>query len=133
MHLECFSLAEWRRAREVMRDHPDALWRLTRKCRKLATALRLDLVRAMGEFEEAVNFLMDQRSPGDDNRDAWAYVLTQEYQMTLDAQLTVLPYMVRFYLSVADGSCDIERGLGGLTGLLAVHNGPLLPDGLTMR
>ena len=132
MLLECFSLAEWRRAREVMREHPQALTRLTRKCRKLATALRLDFVRALAEFEEAVNVLMDERSAGDDNRDAWAYVLTQEYQTTLESELTALPYMVRFYLSVADGTCDIERGLGTLTGLLAVHNGPLLADGMTM-
>ena len=132
MLLECFSLAEWRRAREVMREHPQALTRLTRKCRKLATALRLDFVRALAEFEEAVNVLMDERSAGDDKRDAWAYVLTQEYQTTLQSELTALPYMVRFYLSVADGTCDIERGLGTLTGLLAVHNGPLLADGMTM-
>ena len=132
MNLECFSLAEWRRAAAVMREHPQALARLTRKCRKLAAALRLDVVSALREFEQAVNLLMDRCSPGDDNRDAWAYVLTQEYQATLDRESTALSYMVRFYLSIADGSCDIERGLGKLTGLLSVHNGRLMADGITM-
>ena len=142
MCCECFNVAEWLEIANASPEEPGPAERgvaLTCKARRLFKALKLDVPRGLREFGAAVEVLLDQArsngAPPRDNRVAWAQVLGREFADHLDPstrELAVLPFLVRFYLSIADGSCNLERALGRLVELLGKHNGPLMPDGRTM-
>ena len=62
-----------------------------------------------------------------DNQAMWDRVLSEQFpEFSVSPALSRL---IEWYLSIADGSCDVERNLGRLTATLASHKGPLDPNG----
>lgn len=62
-----------------------------------------------------------------DNRVIWAEILEDDYR----GQADLLRPLVRFYVSIAEGSCDLERDLGKCLVMLEQHGGGLDPTGNT--
>jgi len=130
---ECFNMTEW--AEAVNSHHVDDGERVTdliRKAKRLFRALGLDVCAGVRELETAVFALVRAFGPRfeHDNRSMWALVLTPEYAAGV-GPLVALPRAIQFYISVADGSCDLERALGTMVNIMDKHEGPLSADGAT--
>ena len=147
MLLEVFNLAEWAAARVLIRDACAAKKargqqrhnRLVRKLRQLAKKLGEEDAPAIGEFDLILPRALRLRRrlaspPGEssdatlDNRRIWAAFLAP----ALRARHPRLTRLIRFYLSVLDGTGLLERGLGSATGLSSKHLGPLHESGKTL-
>eukprot|EP00974_Lingulodinium_polyedra_P121398 11178875-Lingulodinium_polyedra.AAC.1 len=79
----------------------------------------------MHELEEAAYHCLRLPSVGpgiDDNRPAWHAVITGNFRNGVPFR--VLPRLVRYYLSVAEGTVDLERHLGTLWNAITPHKGP---------
>ena len=105
---------------------------LIRKARGVFRALGLDVAAGVRELETAVHAVDRAFGPRfePDNRCMWALVLSPEYSAE-NGPIVALHRAVQFYISVADGSCDLERALGTMTNILDKHDGPLSEDGVT--
>ena len=130
---ECFNMTEW--AEAVNSHHVDDGERVTdliRKAKRLFRALGLDVCAGVRELETAVFALVRAFGPRfeHDNSSMWALVLTPEYAAGV-GPLVALPRAIQFYISVADGSCDLERSLGTMVNIMDKHEGPLSADGAT--
>ena len=81
----------------------------------------------LGEFERLEKTISDQTSGNNcvDNRLAWSICLCDDFVEThlptRAAPLTVLPRLIRFYFSVLDGECAVERDLGYLQAEVEAH------------
>ena len=137
--LECFDVQSWVEVSarigpgNAAGEADDEATRLVKMAKRIMKALKVaDIECGLREFGRAVNSLMTRHTPAMDNRQAWCYVLTADYSSELEEPLAVLPQVVRFYLSIEDGSCDLERSLGALANVVDKHSGPLQADGITM-
>ena len=122
---ECFNMKEWTDAMDTHdKDDGARVTELIRKAKRLFRALDLDVLVGVRELETAARTITDMFGPRfeQDNRVMWAVVLTREYMMRF-GPLVTLHRAVQFYISVADGSCDLERALGTMTNIIEKHEG----------
>lgn len=127
MCFDVFDVAEWRTAFEEARSGNEMrLIRLRRHARRFAEGWNLDRTRAVRELESAAHILVTTRIQKD-NRVLWARTLEPDFER--HGLNHTLPDMVRIYVAALDTTGAVERGLGTLTHVLAVHSGPLDEDG----
>jgi hypothetical protein len=130
---ECFSMEEWAVAMDAHQTDDGArVTELIRKAKRVFRALGLDVAAGVRELETAAHAVDRAFGPRfePDNRCMWALVLSPEYSAE-NGPIVALHRAVQFYISVADGSCDLERALGTMTNIMDKHDGPLSEDGVT--
>ena len=64
-----------------------------------------------------------------DNRLLWSKGLDRTYRGHIVSEH--LPKLIRFYISLSDGTGGVERALGTLANVIGKHSGPLDADGMT--
>lgn len=127
MCFDVFDVAEWKAAFDEARSGSDIrLMRLRKHARRFAEGWNLDRTRAVRELESAAHILVKNRV-NKDNRVLWARTLEPDFDR--HGSFHTLPDMVRIYVAALDTTGAVERGLGTLTQVLAVHSGPLDEDG----
>ena len=90
-----------------------------RGIRKLAEAVGVDTDICAIEYKDVTPFVCaEARSLTDaSNRLLWSNVLDgawlQKHFANRKETIIVLPLVIRFYLAVLDGECQVERDLGG--------------------
>lgn len=94
---------------------------LTRKARALHDALRLrwDAVRWASVVQAAVH--EHRRDPSVDNRRVWARLVLLPDTHAAKRAAEELELLIRFYVSISDGTGDVERILGRHASFLACH------------
>ena len=103
----------------------------------LVQLLKLDLGRAILEYRDAAQPVLALVAEGQplaaaSNPAVWSRVLEPTFVCTgRVAPLVFLPVMIRFYISIEDGECTVERHLGSVRDCLLrfkSDNVPLLDD-----
>ncbi|CAK0899599.1 unnamed protein product, partial [Prorocentrum cordatum] len=94
---------------------------LLRGARQLAALLGCDEQAAMRQYDGVLPYMMEQMEPsqplaGATNQQAWARVLDDDFweaacPRRLRGSSRVLCRLVRFYISIEDGECTVERDL----------------------
>lgn len=136
---EIFDLGVWERLGTSPEDHKDIKTQsLHRKLRKLARALSLQGDPLKAYWEQALPCALRERHrimkarngliP--DNREVWAAFLDPTFGSQAGLGLTLLQRLIRFYLSVLDGTGAIERGLGRHARICQQHLGSTGGDAL---
>ena len=94
---------------------------LLRDFGKLATELGYqgdDLKAAILEYRDVSGPILAATAPGQPlatktNQQVWSTLLPREYRVPgRVAPLRVLPHIIRFYISIEDGECQVERDFG---------------------
>ncbi len=143
MDFAVFDLASWSEAlRRAEQGHDEMEKMLEKRLRRLLRGFRL-LQEGALEFVSAVRVLVDDfrarrdsdPSYAEDNRAVWARALQagSRERATSCRAFRVLPQLIKVYLSVWDGTGQVERDLGHLTHMLSSHEGPLDEDAYTLR
>jgi len=111
---------------------------------QIATTLKLDGVTAVREYKDAALLVMrwtDQSRPlaKATNNGVWKSMLSRKVRVSHLPQagsLHVMELMIRFYISIEDGECSVERDLGTLAGFNDAHcnvNTALADDLMILR
>ena len=98
---------------------------------KVAKILGVDARMAVLEYMDTCTQLLERVKEGRplanaSNGQVWEEVLSGDFHTTCEPArpaLRVMPFLVRFYLSIEDGSVQVERDLGVLTGEEAAYHG----------
>jgi len=90
--------------------------------RQLARLLGLEEIAAELQYVDVLNYMIKQWAPtqplaGKTNQEAWALLLNDGVweaacPSTVPAASRVLRRIIRFYISIEDGECTVERDLG---------------------
>ena len=90
--------------------------------RQLAILLGVEEIAAVLLYNSVPPYMMEQMAPsqplaGQTNQQAWARLLDDEFwevacPKRLRAASGALSRLVRFYISIEDGECTVERDLG---------------------
>ena len=130
---QCFDLKRVVAGRLDRRHDPALGGSARRACisgiRKLASALRMDVGRCELEYLDVAAELCASlpacATAAPDNRLEWSRTLEPHW---LDmkfpnriAEIEVLPHIVRFYNSILDGECQVERDLGAVLAEISTH------------
>ena len=118
----CFDLKVWSKAKSQLDNGEVSLWRdfeasMKQKVRKLCKAFSLNTIEGEQELvATALSLLEDETGVGEciarnDNRPMWCKVLKGG---VTNAELRVLPDLIRIYLCIIDGECGVERDLASL-------------------
>ena len=100
---------------------------LLRDFSKLATELGYrgdDLKAAVLEYRDVSGPILAATAPGQPlatkaNQQVWSILLPREYPVPgRVAPLRVLPHIIRFYISIEDGECQVERDFGTVRTLI---------------
>ena len=139
--LQCFDVKRARAA--FLRDNAQIRRAMMDAFRRFAEVLRVtDLPRAVLEYRDcakvaaSVSAEMGQ-SPGDDaaankgresrNMTVWKQFLTEEFRQARFpsrlAPFAHVPFLIRCWFSILDGSCQNERDLGRMRGEMEEHSG----------
>ena len=126
----CFD-AEHVRAAYSPDDHvtlPQAQQRqqaINRHVREIAKELGVDGTRAVLEYRTVAPLVLELTSPGRplataSNSTIWKALLDEAVLPQLST-MTALQVLIRFYISIEDGECVVERDLGTLTSITHAH------------
>jgi hypothetical protein len=97
---------------------------------QVAGALNLDQQCAVLEYTDAAKYIIAKTAQGQplaaaDAREVWTLLLDDGNLAHVcrkrPAPFTALPLIIRFYLSIEDGECEVERDLGVTRAELACH------------
>ena len=130
--MQCFDMAQVRHGMADGGRRPLALTRtLLRGIVQLARILGVDAHMAVLEYTDTCTQLLERVKEGRplanaSNGQVWEEVLSEDFHTTCEPArppLRVMPSLVRFYIAIEDGSAQVERGLGVLTGEEAAYKG----------
>ena len=127
----CFDVAELRTA-FTCTDEAEGLKArqiLQRQVRTIATDLRVDGVEAALEYRQVAELIVELTSPGRPlatatNSEVWQAMLEPSVRLSHLPQrstMRCLSLLIRFYISIEDGECVVERDLGVLSGFMRAH------------
>ena len=148
-HLACFSCfdvpalrnafgcTDLRKAQELQRT-------LQGHIEHVAKSLQVDTSLAVCEYRQVALLILDLTSPGRPlatatNNQVWQAMLEPNVRLSHLPQrsaMQALHFLIRFYISVEDGECAVERDLGLLTSVNHAHqnvNSDLADDLLVLR
>ena len=133
LSLQVFDMARWCDDNVSVAAH----LLLFKQVRGLFRALGLPPQEGQQEFSNAVDPLLAERNryralnDGQlmDNRLLWSKWLDPTFRG--DVVSEHLPKLIRFYISLSDGTGGVERALGTLANIIGKHSGPLDADGIT--
>ena len=122
-----------RQVKKAFGSQPDC--RLTgtllRSVRRLASLLGCEETAAVLQYHSALPYMMEQMRPGKPlagltNQQAWALTLDDAFweaacPKKLGAASGALARIVRFYISIEDGECTVERDLGEFRAKQEIH------------
>lgn len=128
-------------------DPPTSVRRqVLRGISQIAGALNLDPQKAVFEYRDAASYIIAKTDKGQplavaDARAVFGLLLDGDILAVIcrkrAAPFVVLPLIVRFYISIEDGECEVERDLGTCRAELAAHShnadGALLDDKCVLR
>ena len=119
---------------------------LRRGVRQVAAALGCDAAAAVLQYHDVLPYMLSQSSPGmplagKTNQEAWACLLDDSFwheacPKRLVGSSHVLRKLVRFYISIEDGECSVERDFAFLREELKEHrtsNSEFLEDCLLAK
>ena len=110
----------------------------------IANKLQIDKRLAVCEYKQVALLILDLTSPGRPlatatNNQVWQAMLQPSVRLSHLPQrsaMQALHFLIRFYISIEDGECAVERDLGVLTSVNHAHqnvNTDLADDLLVMR
>ena len=104
---------------------------MLRGVRQVAAALGCDETAAVLQYNDVILYMLTQSSPGQPlaaltNQQAWARLLDDKFwDAACPGRLVgashVLRKLIRFYISIEDGECSVERDFGALRDLRTEH------------
>ena len=119
---------------------------MQRRLRRVAQDLHVDEVTAAKEYRQVALLILDVTSPGRplaaaSNSEVWQAMLEPNVSLSDLPQLSAmrcLHVLIRFYISIEDGECAVERDLGVLSKFAREHNtgslsGELADDSMLAR
>ena len=119
---------------------------LLRGARRLANLLGCEEEAVILQYQSALPYMIEQMQPlqplaGKTNQEAWAILLDDAtWESACPARLRVssrsLRMVIRFYISIEDGECTVERDLGEFREQIQEHrtsNMEFIDDSLVMR
>ena len=99
--------------------------------RSLATLLGCEEAAAVLQYKSVLPWMLEQMAPGQalakaSNQEAWASLLSNETWQKACTRATLaasgaLRKIIRFYISIEDGECSVERDLGELRDMRRTH------------
>ena len=99
--------------------------------RSLATLLGCEEAAAVLQYKSVLPWMLEQMAPGRalakaSNQEAWASLLSNETWQKACTRATLaasgaLRKIIRFYISIEDGECSVERDLGELRDMRRTH------------
>ena len=148
--LDVFDLAGWTSsalrppARSDGPDSPPGISSSYRdKVTRLSDALKLGRGWDLGQFGRAARALTRHAAAQAskthakvDNRVAWSWLLRPRMRQEICSTLqwsAELQMLIAFYVSMVEGTGDVERQLGRMVTILKEHSGPLREDGETVH
>ena len=144
--MQCFDFAQVRIgvANGARRPMAPLTVALLHSCHVVAKTLQVDQTRAVLEYRDACMTLINESKEGRPlakatNSSIWEEVLDPEFHERCEPArppLRVFPGIVRFYISIEDGSCQVDHDLGCLTGEAGEFTGcdtQLLDDLLLLK
>lgn len=158
--MEMFDVPTWQKVLRLVGSEDenaaqqgrDLEQRMKKCCKRLCSSLKLNFNEVWPQLRDVLAVLLVQelQRQGDSsgtNSEIWALALQDEWWLKQGASLTGhhghdgssswklcdgVRNLIRFYLSLADGTGKLERQLGKLTDMLRKHEGPLNEDGATV-
>ena len=147
-HFSCFDVLALRAAYGCT-DPGEAITlqqAMQRHLRRVAQDLHVDEVTAAKEYRQVALLILDVTSPGRplataSNSEVWQAMLEPNITLSNLPQLSAmrcLHVLIRFYISIEDGECAVERDLGVLSKFAREHNtgslsGELADDSMLAR
>ena len=141
--LDAFDLAGWRASSASQSDGPAVSSTYRDKVTRLVHALKLGRQWDVGQFGKAARALTRHAAAQDlitntqvDNRVAWSWLLRPRMRQEICPALQWSPelqMLIAFYVSMVEGTGDVERQLGRMVTILKEHSGPLREDGETVH
>ena len=127
---------------------PDSEMRrvLLRGARQIAVALGLEVTAVEGGYKGVIQYILGQMEAGQplakmSNQTAWSCCLDPEFLESacprrLVSSFSAFGKVIRFYISIEDGECTVERDFAEFRGMEKEHHGnnfQFLDDALMMR